>query len=72
MGAGGHDNVRPEWFREHADDYPEFYNIDREIQIQSQIVFISAYETRLMIEWKDRRVFTHTAEAQQTHDSRSH
>ena len=67
----GHGNVRPEKFREHADDCRDFYNIDREVQIQSQIVFISAYETliKILIEWKDRGVFTHTAETRQTHDS---
>jgi hypothetical protein len=43
MTGGG--NVRPEKFREHFEECRGFYNIDREVQIQLQIVLISAYET---------------------------
>jgi hypothetical protein len=46
----GHENLRLERFREHADDCREFYDIDREVQIQSQIVLISAYETPINID----------------------
>jgi hypothetical protein len=45
MTGGG--NIRPERFREHFEDCRSFYNIDREVQIQLQIVLISAYETRV-------------------------
>ena len=46
----GYDNTRLERFRKHADDRGELYNIDREVQIQSQIVLISAYETPIDID----------------------
>jgi hypothetical protein len=52
----GHDNVRLERIREHADDHRGFYNIDRKVQIQSLIVFISAYETPINIDWKEGRI----------------
>ena len=39
----GGSNVRPEEFREHCEDRPVFYDIDRELQIQIQIVLVSAY-----------------------------
>ncbi len=45
----GQGNVRLERFREHSDDCREFYNIDGEVQIQSQVVLISAYETLINI-----------------------
>ena len=38
-------NIRPERFREHSEDCRGFYNVDREVHIQIQIVLISAYET---------------------------
>ena len=41
MGCG---NIRPERFREHSEDCRIFYDIKREIQIQIQIVLVSAYE----------------------------
>ena len=53
MGGGG--NIRPEWFREHSEDYRIFYDIKREVQIQIQIVLVSAYEIlteTMLIEWK--------------------
>jgi hypothetical protein len=40
--AGG-SNVRLEEFREHFEDRRVFYEIDRELQIQIQIVLVSAY-----------------------------
>jgi hypothetical protein len=46
----GHDNVRLERFREHTDDRCELHNIDREVQIQRQVVLISAYETPVSID----------------------
>jgi hypothetical protein len=45
----GHDNVRLERLREHADDYREFYNIDSEVRIQSLVVSIPACETLIKI-----------------------
>jgi hypothetical protein len=45
----GHDNVRLDRFRKRADDCREFYNINREIQIQSLVVSIPAYETLIDI-----------------------
>ena len=38
-----HGNVRLEKLRKHADDCTEFYNVDRKVQIQTLIVWISAY-----------------------------
>jgi hypothetical protein len=42
MTGGG--NIRPEKFREHFEDYRIFHDIKREVQIQIQIVLVSAYE----------------------------
>jgi hypothetical protein len=42
MTGGG--NIRPEKFREHSKNCRIFYNIKREVQIQIQIVLVSAYE----------------------------
>jgi hypothetical protein len=42
MTGGG--DIRPEKFREHFEDCRIFYNIKREVQIQIQIVLVSAYE----------------------------
>jgi hypothetical protein len=39
----GGSNVRPEEFREHCEDRRIFYDIERELQIQIQIVLVSAY-----------------------------
>jgi hypothetical protein len=36
-------NIRPEEFRKHSEDQRVFYEIVREIQIQIQIVLVSAY-----------------------------
>jgi hypothetical protein len=52
----GHRNVRLERFRERADDHRGFYNIDREVQIQTLIVLISAYETPINIGRMKRRI----------------
>jgi hypothetical protein len=52
----GHGNVRLERFREHADDCREFYNIDCEVQIQSLIVLISAYEKPINIDRMEGRI----------------
>ena len=43
MTGGG--NIRPERFREHSEDCRIFYDIKRHVQIQVQIVLVSAYET---------------------------
>ena len=45
MTGGG--SIRPEKFREHSENNRCFYNIGREVQIQIQIVLISAFETRV-------------------------
>jgi len=46
--ATGYDNIRLERFREHANDGRKFHDIDCVVQIQIQIVLISAYE---IIDW---------------------
>ena len=43
-------NIRPEWCREHSEDCRIFYDIKRQVQIQIQIVLISAYETLIEIQ----------------------
>ncbi len=47
--ATGYDNIRLERFREHADDGRKFHDIDCIVQIQIQIVLISAYEILISI-----------------------
>jgi hypothetical protein len=39
----GGSNVRPEEFREHCEDRRGFHDTDCELQIQIQIVLVSAY-----------------------------
>ncbi len=45
----GYENIRLEGFREHADDGRKFDDINCVVQIQIQIVLISAYETLISI-----------------------
>ena len=46
----GHGNVRLEGFREHSNNSRDFYNVDCDVHIQSQIALISAYETLINIQ----------------------
>jgi hypothetical protein len=47
MTEGG--NIRPEKIRKHFEDCRFFYYIECEVQIQIQVVLVSAYETMINI-----------------------